>query len=39
MTELRVNEDTQKIVDDCYDGDVGKYILESFGNFLDQVID
>lgn len=42
MPELTVdaikNPQERKIVDECYDGDVSKYILESFGNFLDQVI-
>jgi len=42
MPELTVdsikNPNERKIIDDCYGGDVRKYILESFGNFLDQVI-
>lgn len=36
--DIKTHPQERKIVDECYNGDVRKYILESFGNFLDQVI-
>jgi hypothetical protein len=43
MPELTIDKDKNpaeyNIVQECYSGDVIRYIEESFGNFIDQVVD
>lgn len=41
MPELAIDptaKDCQRIVDECYGGNVQRYILESFENFMEQVV-